>query len=121
MGTADVPTIREKPWALATEEAIRIDVHRPGWVEIPWDALRSADLLFDDPNRLRLFSRDGEIPMQLDATQGLAFLGLAADTTWSGTRSYWLTAVDPAGEGGMIPSKSRWGAPSDQPMIQDHR
>ena len=115
----------QKQYALAAGQAVKLDVQSEGWYEVALPALVAAG--FDpnaNANTLQLYAEGVEQPILVQGTAGnklgpqgnIQFYGTGLDTTWSGTRVYWLTWGKGSGQrvqtGGTPPSGATAGAPS---------
>ena len=98
--------------ALASQPGIKVGVREQGWHRVTQSELVAAGLDPGvDPRRLRLFVDGneqailvpGETDGRFDSTDSIEFYGIGQDTSYSDTRTYWLT--DGAGRGKRIKTK----------------
>jgi hypothetical protein len=98
--TTDLSQTYEKQYVLAAGHAVKIGVQSEGWYGVTRADLVAAGL---DPNAdastLQLYVEGVEQPIRVVGQVGnklgpqgsIQFYGTGLDTTWSGTRVYWLT------------------------------
>ena len=94
---------------LAAAPAIKLAVTGTGWQHVPQAALLGAGLdPHTDPRLLRLFADGVEQGISItgngdgvfDPGEAVEFYGVARDTLWTGTRTYWLVS---GGAGKPVP------------------
>lgn len=82
----------ELGYALAAAPAVKIGVESEGWYSVPWAGLVAAGLPANaNANTLQLYAEGVAQPILVHPQTDIEFYGTGLDTTWSGTRIYWLT------------------------------
>jgi MYXO-CTERM domain-containing protein len=77
---------------LAAFPAVRLEVRKSGWTRVDRAALLAAGLDANaETSGLRLFADGAEQPMVVTG-DAVEFHGVARDTAWGDTRTYWLVA-----------------------------
>lgn len=89
---ANISQDTEKGYALAAAPAVKIGVESEGWYSVPWASLVAAGLPRNAAaNGLQLYAEGVPQPILVHPQIDIEFYGTGLDTTWSGTRIYWLT------------------------------
>lgn len=100
-------------YALAAAPAIQLRIREPGWYRVSQPELVRAGLDPEmDPGQLQLYAEGQQQPIKVtggddgrfDPQDTLEFYGLALDTPWTDTRTYWLVAGSQLGH--RIPAES---------------